>query len=184
MPGSSSPGAANYLVSANTPPVLEPIGGQSGYVGVTLSFTAMATDSNVPAQLLTFTLASGAPAGASITPAGVFTWRPIASGTFQIVVRVTDNGVPALKDEETITVVVQEPLRIGGTTLAGNNLALTWSTQPGQCYALDFKEDLNAPAWVPVLTNRALGDSLSFTNSITNATQRFFRIRAVPNCGE
>ena len=40
-----------------------------------LSFTATASDHDVPVQTLTFSL-SGAPVGASITPAGAFTWTP------------------------------------------------------------------------------------------------------------
>ena len=72
-----------------------------------LSFTATASDHDVPVQTLTFSL-SGAPVGASITPAGAFTWTPTElSGpgpyTFDVVV---SDGV--LTDSETITVTVAE----------------------------------------------------------------------------
>ena len=43
--------------------------------GVEYTFTAHATDADLPAQTLAFSL-SGEPAGASITSAGVFTWTP------------------------------------------------------------------------------------------------------------
>ena len=43
--------------------------------GVEYTFTAHATDSDLPVQTLAFSL-SGEPAGASITSAGVFTWTP------------------------------------------------------------------------------------------------------------
>ena len=77
----------------------------------TLSFTATATDSDLPANTLTFSLDAGAPAGASITPAGVFTWTPTEEqgpGIYPITVRVTDNGSPILDDSETINVTVKE----------------------------------------------------------------------------
>jgi len=60
----------------NTAPVLGVIGNASVDEQVTLSFTATASDADLPAQSLTFSL-SGAPAGASIDPiTGVFNWTP------------------------------------------------------------------------------------------------------------
>ncbi|MCI0461807.1 MAG: putative Ig domain-containing protein [Gemmataceae bacterium] len=77
-----------------------------------LSFTAAATDPDIPANTLTFSLDAGAPAGASIDAAtGVFTWTPTEAqrpGSYPITVRVSDNGTPKLFDEETITVTVNE----------------------------------------------------------------------------
>ncbi len=93
-----------------------------------LSFTASATDADIPVQTLTFSLGPGAPAGASITPAGLFSWTPTSSqgpGSYQITIRVTDNGSPNLSDTETITVKVtafvfdgvQKPIKTDGTSL-------------------------------------------------------------------
>ena len=45
--------------------------------GTSLTFTASATDPDIPAQSLIFSLDPGAPAGASINPgSGVFKWTP------------------------------------------------------------------------------------------------------------
>ncbi|MDZ4179119.1 MAG: hypothetical protein U1E29_07805, partial [Coriobacteriia bacterium] len=57
---------------------------------------------------LTFTLGAGAPAGASISTTGVFTWTPTGAqgpGTYPITIVVSD-GV--LTDSETITITVAE----------------------------------------------------------------------------
>src|SRR4030095_4357935 len=63
----------------NNPPVLAAIGDKSVNEGSTLSFTATATDPDLPAQALTFVLV-GAPAGASInSSSGAFTWTPTTS---------------------------------------------------------------------------------------------------------
>ena len=69
-------------------PVLAAIGPQTVAEETLLTFTATATDSDLPAQPLTFSLAD-APAGASIDPAsGVFTWTPTeAQGPAQLHVR-------------------------------------------------------------------------------------------------
>ena len=94
----------------NRAPRLDPIGNKSAAEGTPLSFTVTASDPDIPADLLTFTLA-GAPTGAAIDPAsGAFTWIPTeaqdGSHTFDIV--VTDDGIPNLADSKTITVTVKE----------------------------------------------------------------------------
>ena len=92
-------------------PVLAAIGSKSVNEGVQLTFTASATDADVPAQALTYS-ATGLPSGASISGAGVFSWTPTGSQgsvtAYQITVRVTDDGAGALFDEETIAVTVAE----------------------------------------------------------------------------
>ena len=60
----------------NVAPVLEAVGDQTVDEQTLLSFTATATDADVPANGLLFSL-SGEPVGASIDPnSGVFTWTP------------------------------------------------------------------------------------------------------------
>jgi hypothetical protein len=99
----------------NSPPVLAAIGGKSVKVGSLLTFDATATDPDLPANTLTFSLASGAPVGAAINPTtGVFTWQPSnkqGQGNYPVTVRVTDNGSPAQSDSEVITITV---LKKGG----------------------------------------------------------------------
>jgi hypothetical protein len=92
---------------ANSAPVLNPIGNRAGAVGVPIAFTATATDADVPANSLSFSLDAGAPAGATIQPStGVFAWTPGAAGAFPTTVRVTDNGAPPLSAFEAITITV------------------------------------------------------------------------------
>ncbi len=168
-----------YNLGSNTPPVLDLIGNKVVYLGQTLAFTATASDTDIPAQVLTFTLLPTPPAGASITGAGAFTWTPTAVGTNTISVRVTDSGSPAENDTETITVEVLNAPSFANSALNNGSVELQWPTRPGKQYAIDYKADLNSPTWTPLWTNTATGISLSFTNSTTNAVQRFFRIRTV-----
>jgi hypothetical protein len=180
MPSSVSPRAANYLPGAsNAAPVLTPIGNKSIYIGQTLAFTATATDSDLPAQTLTFSLDPTPPAGASISGAGAFTFTPTGVGNSTITIRVTDSGVPAKSDFESILVEVLPALDFTSSVRNGNNLELTWGTRAGKSYAVDYKDDLNAVEWTPLWTNTAVGNSLSFTNVTTSPAQGFFRIRTV-----
>lgn len=95
----------------NAAPALDPVGDQNTEEQVLLTFTATASDPDVPADTLTFTLVA-APVGAVIDPAsGVFTWTPSETqgpGVYSFDIVVTDDGVPNLADSETITVTVTE----------------------------------------------------------------------------
>ena len=88
-----------------------------------------------------------------------------------------DDGI--VIDVETISIEVLDAPRFANSALNNGNVELQWPTRPGQQYAIDYKDDLNAPAWMPLWTNTATGSSLSFTNAATNAVQQFFRIRTV-----
>lgn len=178
MPGSASPRAANSLSAGNTTPVLNPIGEGIVFLGQTFAFTATASDADTPPETLTFTLDPVPPPGAIITGAGAFTWTPTTAGTFPMTIRVTDNGLPPLSAAETIAVEVLPVPAFVGAVQNGGTLELSWATRAGQPYAVDYKNNLDAPVWTPLWTNIALGTSLSFTNFTTNSPQRFFRIRA------
>ena len=98
-------------VDVNLPPVLDPIGDLSVDELQLLTFTATATDGDVPPDTLRFSLV-GQPAGAYINSvSGVFTWAPTEEsgpGTYTFDVVVTDFGTPRLEDRETVTVTVNE----------------------------------------------------------------------------
>ncbi len=79
---------------------------------VEFSFTATATDVDLPAQMLTFSLI-GAPDGAAIDAAtGVFTWTPTEEqgpGVYTFTVMVCDDTAPIpLCDEQEVTLTVTE----------------------------------------------------------------------------
>ncbi len=96
------------VAEVNTAPVLDPIGNKTVEEGTLLTFNANTTDTDLPANTLTYSL-SGAPAGASIVAGtGVFTWTPSAaqgpaSYTFSVVV---SDGIAT--DFESITVTVTQ----------------------------------------------------------------------------
>jgi hypothetical protein len=103
------------------------------------TFTATATDADLPAQTLTFSLV-GAPTGASIDAStGVFSWTPTAaqSGSFPFAVRVSD-GVTNTDAAITITVavtaiadLVATPVHTGNDADGTTKVKLSWSATPG-----------------------------------------------------
>ena len=65
-----------------------------------LAFTATATDADLPANTIAWSLDAGAPAGATIGAAtGAFSWTPTEAqgpGSFPVTIRATDNGSPCV----------------------------------------------------------------------------------------
>jgi FlaG/FlaF family flagellin (archaellin) len=105
-----SSGIPKISTQANNAPGLDPIGNKGVNEMTLLAFTATASDPD-PTDTLTFSLEGTVPAGASITAGGDFTWTPTEDqgpDDYTFTVRVTDNGSPALYDEEEITVTVTE----------------------------------------------------------------------------
>ncbi len=90
---------------------------------------------------------------------------------FLVVKRVLGLG------EFTLVPDVAPPPRLASPTLNGNDLTLSFHTLAGRTYYIEYKDFLNDTAWQqlpPVLGNGLLN---LVTNSISNPTQRFYRLR-------
>lgn len=104
------------VTEVNVAPILAPIDNQTVIETVILTFTAIATDSDIPAQTLTYGLFN-APSGATINPnTGLFTWTPsVVQGpgvyTFTVVVSDTDNLTAT--EQVIITVMDRPDLSLG-----------------------------------------------------------------------
>lgn len=100
----------NVTVGSGTgSPVLAPIPDVAIDELESLTFTASATDEDLPFDMLTFALGGGAPAGASINSSGDFSWTPSEAqgpGSYDITVTVTDWNENT--DSDTFTVTVGE----------------------------------------------------------------------------
>ncbi len=153
------------VTEVNQAPVLSEIDDQTVAEGTLLAFTAVATDKDLPANALTYSLIN-APAGATIGATnGEFTWTPNEAqgpGDYIVTVRVSDNGTPSLSDEQavqlTVTEVNQAPVlsEIDDQTVAeGTLLAFT---------AVATDKDLPANALTYTLVDAPAGASIGATN--------------------
>jgi len=95
----------------NSAPLLTVPANQTGNEQTLLSVSASASDSDIPANTLTFSLPS-APAAMTIDPnTGAISWTPTESdgpAVYTVAVAVTDNGTPSLSVTNTFTVTVNE----------------------------------------------------------------------------
>ncbi len=100
------------VLEANAAPVLASIPNQMVTEHELLALTVTATDADLPANSLLFSLGAGAPTGLLIDAnSGVLTWTPTEAqgpSTNVVSVIVTDNGVPSLSATQTFTVLVLE----------------------------------------------------------------------------
>jgi uncharacterized repeat protein (TIGR03803 family) len=67
------------------------------------------------------------------------------------------------------------------TTLTNGTLSLTWSTEAGGTYQLQYTSDLSSSNWANLNSPiTATGATLSTTDSVTNGPQRFYRLVLSP----
>ncbi|MEM7033850.1 MAG: putative Ig domain-containing protein, partial [Chloroflexota bacterium] len=91
--------------ASNQAPVLDPISTQSIAEGDTLIFTANASDNDIPAQTLTYSMVDG-PVGASIdSVSGQFSWLASGVGVYSPTIIVSDG---ALTDSQTVQITVED----------------------------------------------------------------------------
>jgi hypothetical protein len=166
-----------FVNEVNTAPMLAPLASRTNEQGSLVTFTAAASDADIPANQLTFDLDPGAPPDASIDATnGLFFWTPASPGTNVITVRVTDDGTPMLSAARTFTVVVTSAVRIS-IQVSSSEVTLNWSAVAGRTYQVQYKNDLNAAAWTDLggpIT--ASGTSATATDTPGTGLQRFYRV--------
>jgi len=170
--------------AANTAPVLAAVSNPTINVGVNLNITNRATDSDVPAQILTFSLASG-PTNATLgAGSGILTWRPLVtqagtSNRFSVV--VTDNGTPNLGATQDFSVLVN-PLtqpNVASSTWLGGQFNLSVTGQTGPDYAV--QTSTNLADWYTLLITNSPAMPFQWTDVDTNVwSMRFYRIKTGP----
>jgi hypothetical protein len=184
--GAATPGAANFAAATNRPPVLTAIANRSVHRGYTVAFTASASDPDMPGQSLTYSLLAGAPAGATINATnGQFRWvtaTNTALGTYNVTVRVTDNGSPALSDSKAFQITVLNLPQVRSVTVSNNFLNLGFESHPGRRYRLESTASLTAPNWQQVGADfTASGTSSAFSVVRGVEPHRFYRIVSLDN---
>ena len=179
-----------HVGEVNQAPVLAAIGNKEVDEETPLTFTATATDPDLPANALTFSLDAGAPAGASINPrTGVFTWTPTEGqgpGNYPVTIRVTDNATAALSDFETISIQVNEVNRapvldaIGDKMVRwGNTLTFTATASDSDVPSNTLVFSLvNAPAGASIHMNTG---AFSWIPTSVQLGSHMFRVRVTDN---
>ena len=171
--------------TTNSAPILTGIANRTVHAGSLVVISNTASDTDLPANNLTFSLGPGAASGASIHPSlGLFSWPTTdanADTTNNFSITVTDNGNPALSDSRSFAItVVSRPL-ITGISLTNDWINVTWTTIPGDTYRLQFTTNLSSPNWIGVTQDvTATISNITHTNPFVPGTQHFYRVMLVP----
>jgi hypothetical protein len=172
------------VLESNRPPVLTIIGNRTIHAGLSLFVTNIATDPDLPANSLTFSLGTNAPTGAVIdSTTGIFQWFTsdlFANTTNVITIKVTDDGAPPLSDSKSFTVtVVPRPLL--QAVAVSNSLTLSWNAISGQIYRVQFKSNLSDANWTDLIPDvTASGSSAQKIDTLGPSATRFYRVKVVP----
>jgi hypothetical protein len=169
---------------ANTPPELAIIGGSTVNVGQTVAFTANGTDTDLPAQTLSYALLAG-PANATLnTSSGAFSFRPLvsqANTTIPFTLQVSDNGTPPLSATRNFSVTVN-PLpmpSISNLSFGGGQFSLQVNGQTGPDYRIETSTNLTD--WTPVHTANSPAMPFTWTYVATGGvSKRFYRVKIGP----
>jgi hypothetical protein len=172
-------GSLTVISTTNSAPMLTAVSNRTVIAGQTLAITNVATDADVPAQALTFSLSSP-PVGAFINQSnGVFTWRPAIAqspSTNSIKVIVTDNGSPSMSATNTFTVTLIQPAKpvVTGAGWSDEQFSFTIGGDAGPDYVV--LASTNLTSWLPLWTNVSPVLPFNYTDpAATNFTQRFYR---------
>jgi hypothetical protein len=176
------------VLESNEPPVLAPIGNRTIHAGMTVAITNSATDPDIPANSLTFSLKSG-PAGANVnSSSGVFLWTPdssVANTTNNITVAVTDYNPQAansqhLSDSKSFSVAVAPPPAFYPSAVSNNAMSLMWSAIPGQKYRVQYTTNLASPNWTELTDVTATSTVVLQNDSTLSDAQRYYRVLVLP----
>lgn len=177
-----------FVGQTNHSPALAAMADQTINAGVTLRVTNLASDPELPAQSLTFSLLK-APANSALMTINasnaVFVWRPAVSqaGTTNLITfRVADNGSPSRSATNSMTVTVNP--------LSSRPVIRSLASRPGEPLSMAIEGPLgpdytvltasNLSDWQALWTSNS--PALPFTLTLTNSSEpaRFYRILIGP----
>lgn len=170
-------------VTVNQAPILAPIPNQTITAGQTLTITNTATDADIPAQTLTFSV-SNAPIGSSINSSnGLFTWRPTIAqspSTQTVAVVVSDSGIPNMSATQNFTVTVNRPANpiLSSPLITNGQFTLTVSGAIGPDYLIQSSSNLTT--WSTISTSTPPSMPFWWVTTNTQSPVQFYRVTLGP----
>jgi len=168
------------LTVGNNAPLLPAIGNYAINVGVTVSFTNLATDADVPTQSLSYSLVNG-PTNATLdVSSGAFEFRPLvtqAGSSNFVTIQVADNGEPSLNVSQSFSILVNaiSPVALGQGSYTGGQFDSSVSGDVGPDYTIRATVDFIT--WQTIFSTNS--PAMPFNWSDTNANLHPFRFYQV-----
>ncbi|HTI98917.1 MAG TPA: autotransporter-associated beta strand repeat-containing protein [Dongiaceae bacterium] len=165
----------------NRPPVILPVPSAFITAGQTLQLTNRATDSDLPAQTLTWSLGTH-PAGAALdATTGVLTWRATiaqspSTNSFQVT--VTDDGIPVRNATQSFFVIVRQPAapELSAPIWTAGQFEMSVGGDAGPDYSIYTTTNLTGPWQLLLSTNPAVLPFQFMDPDSGEFSQRFYRV--------
>jgi hypothetical protein len=153
--------------------------------------TNTATDSDFPANSLSYALTSG-PSNAIIDPNGIIFWIPTlldlpSTNRFTTVVtdsNPSDVNAPELSATNSFSVILPPaplPPKIQSPALDNGQAIITWNANVGALYRVQYKTSLGQEDWTDLPPDiRATTSTLTITNPMGPSGAMFFRVIQLP----
>jgi hypothetical protein len=183
----ATPQEFNIVVQeSNLPPVWTAPGTRRVSEGLRLSFQLKATDSDLPAQPLTYRLISG-PTGLTVSTNGVLTWRPTEEqgpSTNRVRVNVSDSFTTVAQDFDIIVRDSEPTVAVATLEMAGNpdgTLSLRLRATSGFNYKIEQSTSLGG-TWTQLpgaaaVAGKSLSEAVTIPLPNNPATNLFLRAR-------
>lgn len=177
------------VTTNNTAPKLRPIPDQVVAPGELLEFYLRGTDSDIPAQFLSYSGVNGAPQGMTINPeTGRVRWTPTAAqdkAMYEVTVQVTDEGTPPLSTQRTFRVFVRSgptpalPAVTFEKRPAAPGYRMRFTLPAGSLYEVQSSNDMTG-TWTSRGVFVAAGGGETFIDTPGGAVERRFYRLFVP----
>jgi hypothetical protein len=103
----------------------------------------------------------------------------LAANTYQLTAVATAAGISGTSAAVTVSVVTPVPVTLSAPQISGHQLTFNYAANAGLSYVL--QTSTNLVDWLPWVTNRAVANPVSLTNTINAISPQFYRVGRLPN---
>ena len=119
--------------------------------------------------------------GTITTPPYIASMNNVAVGAHTLMAIATDNGGATGTNTINVTVVTPVTVSLGQAVFpAKTNFGFSYSANTGLNYEIDRSTNLSKP-WIPLQTNQATSNPMTFVDSNTVASPLFYRVDRLQN---
>jgi hypothetical protein len=115
---------------------------------------------------------------AAVAPFGITTGS-LAASPYALTAVATAGGVSATSSVINITVVSPVPITLSPPAMTPGQFSFDYSANPGLSYVV--QNSSNLLNWLTLVTNVPTSNSVHFTDSLTPAATRYYRVGRMPN---
>ena len=166
----------------NSPPtvaITDPTNNATYLAGANITIQAGASDTDGSVAQVQFFAGTNLLGTATANPYSV-TWTNVPVGDYNLTAKATNNqGATSTSSAVNISVVNNAPAAVTlvDPMLSGNNFSLSFTTQSGVAYSVQFTDSLSPITWSGLTNFGGTGTTFTVTDT-TAAAQRFYRVRS------